>query len=1291
MAWRYPRGSAAMIFLGMCCTALPAQGQASARPFDIPAGAVGPAIDEFARQADINVLAAGELLAGRRTRGLQGSYDVTEALARLLAGTGLAGRTSAGGSVFIEAGTAPAAPMPAPLPPPPPLHAPELAIPEVIVLGMRAAQQTAIDEKRLAPTALDVVVAQDVGSFPDRNVAEAISRVAGVSLDRGDYGEGIQVGVRGIGTDMTRVEIDGLGVAGAAGAGLQGPDDRSVEFRELPSDVIRSVEVVKGATAADTEGGLAGSIRIHTRTGLDFRERYLSGRVSTNKNTLGSRWGPDHNLVYADRFLGGRLGVIATVNHSHAYNEHHRQELSVNGGSGPSLLWDFDQSAAKTFAFNPATVSKTDPAADLRPALSPFALTPRELVTQAANAKTKADCHATFPALTQAQLATLAQSRRQFAANQRASELTTCLNQWNDYTPTLIRSAIKRQDDERTSGDLRVDFKVNDRLTLFAKGTRQTRVVWDTWMTHSLGNMSGSLAVNTPAYSGATYVDDPVTGVRSAVPASGYYVVPGVSTGAAGPVSGVITNVDPASVVVDASHHVVRATIADGAVVTDKQLDRIQTSNRYLQLGGSYRNGRLKSDFFIGRVASDFQREARRMSLGYSYGTVTMQRLPNGLWSYDAARGVDTGPVDPANYSAVAAQAGRAAVAATVNYPAAPAYASSQLPLTGNGFTTSYSPTAAETREYTGRLDAALALDGLLPLATRLRFGGQLRSYDNRYWNNLGYQVSPASGVYGQPGYVAPIVVPSPRLRESGLYPCQDTAGSLAAGGLPCAYGYAGSTALGTPRDGRTAVTPQQFAAIVGQLLAQRTAPFFSGANDRPTGLVDGWYDIDLLKAFALAGIRNDDPGCLKSCTGSDGKVYAQPVNALSEQVTAGYLMTEFSSDDHLPLGLRLDGNLGVRVVRTQVRGTGLLTINAIAKTSVFDPANPSLPQGVASTAVTSLTSLQRRYTDYLPSLNLAAWLVPDRLVARYSWARMIGRPKVSQMVPNGTCTYDERQADLGEGMLCTTTLGNPGLKPWSSKNQHLGLEYYPDRDTMFTLAHFRHKGVRGAPRQVTLTDQQLFSGSTAVDPVSGQPLSAYRFTVPTLVNGEGVSRTGWEVAIKTALPFLPGFLRHTGIDANLSKSRPRNNGAQYRDLNSADVLPPVMEPRHTWNLSVWYDDGAFSARIAAQVVGERLLCIAPCGAIGSAQNYPADGATRILLPYAPGLPVFGRETRYLDARVAYRFGQRIELFVDLRNLGKTLLQTDTGKYAVHDDGTSNVLGLGYGGMRVATGLTFRY
>ena len=140
--------------------------------------------------------------------------------------------------------------------------APEMT--KVLVVGTRASQRSGIERKKNAATAIDSIVAEDVGSLPDRNVGEAISRMAGIVLDRGDFGEGVTVSVRGNGADLTRVELDGQSVQSAGGTdmgGTSGANSRGVEFRQLSADLIKSVDVVKGSTADMTEGALGGAFR----------------------------------------------------------------------------------------------------------------------------------------------------------------------------------------------------------------------------------------------------------------------------------------------------------------------------------------------------------------------------------------------------------------------------------------------------------------------------------------------------------------------------------------------------------------------------------------------------------------------------------------------------------------------------------------------------------------------------------------------------------------------------------------------------------------------------------------------------------------------------------------------------------------------------------------------------------------------------------------------------------------------------------------------------------------------
>ncbi|RZM30855.1 MAG: TonB-dependent receptor, partial [Sphingomonas sp.] len=201
---------------------------------------------------------------------------------------------------------------------------------DVIVTGSRASQQSANNRKKNAKTATDSIVADDIGSFPDRNVNEAISRIPGVALGRNEFGEGDSVAVRGNGPDLTRVELDGIGVQSTTGLALGAGGGRSADLRELPAELVKSVDVVKGSTADMTEGSLGGTVQIKTRTGLDFAKPYLSVRAGAGQNSLGREWTPDANLVTGGRFLNDRVGVIASGSYSKLQNDGHGFENTTS-------------------------------------------------------------------------------------------------------------------------------------------------------------------------------------------------------------------------------------------------------------------------------------------------------------------------------------------------------------------------------------------------------------------------------------------------------------------------------------------------------------------------------------------------------------------------------------------------------------------------------------------------------------------------------------------------------------------------------------------------------------------------------------------------------------------------------------------------------------------------------------------------------------------------------------------------------------------------------------------------
>ena len=146
----------------------------------------------------------------------------------------------------------------------------------IIVTGIRASLESAQNIKRNSDTVVDAITAQDIGALPDRSVTEALQRVPGVSINRfagsndPDHFsvEGSGVVIRGL--NFVRSEFNGRD-AFSAGVGGQ-----SLNFADVPSELLGSVEIYKNATAEMIEGGLAGTVNLNTRKPFDNRGFHIA-------------------------------------------------------------------------------------------------------------------------------------------------------------------------------------------------------------------------------------------------------------------------------------------------------------------------------------------------------------------------------------------------------------------------------------------------------------------------------------------------------------------------------------------------------------------------------------------------------------------------------------------------------------------------------------------------------------------------------------------------------------------------------------------------------------------------------------------------------------------------------------------------------------------------------------------------------------------------------------------------------------------------------------------------------
>ena len=140
---------------------------------------------------------------------------------------------------------------------------------EVIqVTGIRGSLKENINAKRFADGVVDVITAEDIGKFPDKNVAESLSRITGVAVSR-DFGEGEKITIRGAGPKYNRTLLNGQTV-GTADWFILDEATRSFNYTMLPSVIVKGLEVHKSPTASIDEGSLGGTVILKTRRPLDM-------------------------------------------------------------------------------------------------------------------------------------------------------------------------------------------------------------------------------------------------------------------------------------------------------------------------------------------------------------------------------------------------------------------------------------------------------------------------------------------------------------------------------------------------------------------------------------------------------------------------------------------------------------------------------------------------------------------------------------------------------------------------------------------------------------------------------------------------------------------------------------------------------------------------------------------------------------------------------------------------------------------------------------------------------------
>lgn len=181
---------------------------------------------------------------------------------------------------------------------------------DVVVTGIRESLRASIAAKRNSGVISEVITAEDIGKFPDKNVAEALQRVPGIVINR-EYGEGERVSLRGTAPNLTKTLVNGHAIATADWFILeQLAATRSFNYLTLPSEIVGQLDVYKSPQADVEEGGIGGTINVNTRNPLDLSPFSISGSAQVVYSELRDSWDPQASGLVSVRNEEGSVGFL---------------------------------------------------------------------------------------------------------------------------------------------------------------------------------------------------------------------------------------------------------------------------------------------------------------------------------------------------------------------------------------------------------------------------------------------------------------------------------------------------------------------------------------------------------------------------------------------------------------------------------------------------------------------------------------------------------------------------------------------------------------------------------------------------------------------------------------------------------------------------------------------------------------------------------------------------------------------------------------------------------------------
>ncbi|MEJ1972847.1 MAG: TonB-dependent receptor [Lacunisphaera sp.] len=398
------------------------------------------------------------------------------------------------------------------------------------------------------------------------------------------------------------------------------------------------------------------------------------------------------------------------------------------------------------------------------------------------------------------------------------------------------------------------------------------------------------------------------------------------------------------------------------------------------------------------------------------------------------------------------------------------------------------------------------------------------------------------------------------------------------------------------------------------------------------------WVDANKLGGMLVTNPSYFRLGTGTNQTGVEAETFRiNNSERIQERVSAAYLEAQGRFINN-----KLNVVAGVRFEKTNDEGAGVLSNpDAVWQTNsdgTYVDGSPTTPgvQRVRRTDAGAVGSLQeltlirvergatanRSYDGYYPGIHLT-YNITNELLARFSYAKTIGRPDYANIIPNTDINYDD--SDSSTGFI---TIRNTELKPWTADNFDFSLEYYFKKGGLISAGVFQKNiadfwAVQGGTVDAALADQL------------GLPSSFIGWGVSTTVNGGDARIQGGEINWVQPLSFLPGWGRYFTLKAN-------GTTLDLSGDNTADFRGFIDK---TGNFSVAFNKKPFALNVTFNFRGRQIGTVATAPAAQTGAQYDVAG-----LP-TRGFTEYYAPRTYIDVNGEVKLSKHVSLFAGVRNL----------------------------------------